>query len=365
MSSRNINTPVASEFRRAGYSLLELMLAMSLLAGLLAVGWSLLGTYRDAEQRGWKLAARTNTVRIARQWIENDLAHLPLIPMRESGHSLGLVRIGEIETSPQQQPGQPRFIGNSVSFSAIIAPSIDPLPFLERLISGANEQSPAANSSLSIGRVGNNDSSGSQVLGLWPPRWLAIEYRLINADEDVDSRDQIDVWTLVRRETIDRTLWSSMQANDRNQPDEPELTLADLYNRSESNGLVPQPLLINEAQLSGISGARFTYYDGTQWISGWDSRTRGGYPRAVCLEFNLVDQVVPTGRRSIAEVNQEQPNEFDLITSALNTEDSAGDFEEIADDYSAPRDIRVVVHIRGHGAYVSSDPLQRPDLIGN
>ncbi|MEZ6076027.1 MAG: hypothetical protein R3C56_10255 [Pirellulaceae bacterium] len=80
----------------------------------MSVAWSLMATFRDSEERGWKITRRTQIIRAAHAWLQSD-AQAMLGPSDEF-----------------------LFTGNSRGFSATIAPSLDPLPFLERLLSDSS-----------------------------------------------------------------------------------------------------------------------------------------------------------------------------------------------------------------------------------
>ena len=104
---------------RCGYSLLELMLALSLLTALLAVGWSMLSTYRNAEQRGWRLNERVQSIRAARQWLELDLLHLSPMEVSAPLWTATAGRGSNSVISAQEHP----FIGDGSGFLATIAPT--------------------------------------------------------------------------------------------------------------------------------------------------------------------------------------------------------------------------------------------------
>jgi prepilin-type N-terminal cleavage/methylation domain-containing protein len=63
----------SSRDRRSGYTLLELMIALSLLSILVVLVWSLLSTFSTAENRATRVAQRMQLLRGVRQMLENDL----------------------------------------------------------------------------------------------------------------------------------------------------------------------------------------------------------------------------------------------------------------------------------------------------
>ncbi|MCA9131805.1 MAG: type II secretion system protein, partial [Planctomycetales bacterium] len=158
---------------RAAYTLLELMIALGLLGMLLSVAWSLMGTYRDAEQRGWKVARRTQVIRAARSWLESDMQHVLLsdspsqvAAARSGGSPAASGLSGVLPTAP---PGAAsanwRFVGNAQGFSATIAPSLDPLPFLERLMTDSLGASSAPESLAAGSSAAGSSAAGSSAAG--------------------------------------------------------------------------------------------------------------------------------------------------------------------------------------------------------
>ena len=209
--------PSNSKSRRA-YTLLELMIALGLLGALMSVAWSLMATFRDSEERGWKITRRTQIIRAAHAWLQSD-AQAMLGASKEF-----------------------TFTGNSLGFSATIAPSLDPLPFLERLLSDSlasdeydsrsatarSAQGLAANPSPLSGSLSSMDSELSETLvdaSPWSPERAQIEYELlpVNIARPIDSIDtsrpaatrELDEiqFVLVRRELIGGSQSPSAQSS--------------------------------------------------------------------------------------------------------------------------------------------------------
>jgi type II secretory pathway pseudopilin PulG len=364
---------------RTAYSLLELLLAMSLLLGLLAVAWALLGTYRDAEQRGWRLATRMQTVHSARSWLEQDMSHLvsPPIDGNPAARPQSMMTSLEPAASSSEVAGVGKsihFIGSSSGFSSTIAPSLDPLPFLEVLISGQPESRVQGASAAGGLSEGTEFDQAGNAMGLWPPHQLMVEYRLqLNELGSENTREEsTEQWKLIRRELLDRRVWSEMQTDDLSGDLEPVLTGQDLYNRSESEA-AEQPVVIKETQLEGLGNPRFFYSDGSGWTTSWNSRLTNQYPAAICLEFDLLE--LPVSRRipPTAETQQDDPlaeidsfpadNPIELTASDLTSADE-GPLDSTAEgDGKSTRDVRIVVLINRAGSDGSRTPSNRiPDI---
>lgn len=271
---------------RAAFSLLELMLALSLLAALMAVAWSLLGTYRDAELRGWRLSHRTMTIRSARAWIEKDVDHFE---SQETSFSA-------IE-----------FMGDALGFSATISPSIDPLPFLEQIMPGSMPEVMLPESTGLQHDIDDLEDQGLSQDAMWPSDSHRVEYRLaampsnpsLDSIPEVTSEDQ--QFELIRRE------WTSGSSGDLayasgygavrgaafgadkalpSAANEKVLNAVDLYRQSDHSDL-GSAAPSRETKLYGLCKARFHYFDGNAWKRDWNSATSGGLPAAIALGFDF------------------------------------------------------------------------------
>lgn len=279
----------------AAYTLLELMLALSLLGALMTVAWSLMGTFRDAEQRGWKLSHRTQTIRAAREWLQNDMQHLlqkELMPVAGTANSS-------------------RLRGNSLGFTATIAPSIDPLPFLEKLMSNPIDGlSPNSEREPVASLYSDAEAIVAQAqMSLWPAERLEVEYTLTPIEdssattESLASLQPMDLnelqFTLTRREMLDAgsvhrkndsTTGSLQSANlaDR------VLTAQDLYRQTDET-TQSSGLAIRETRLDGLTNVQFQYFDGMSWKREWNSDQTGGLPSAIalCFDFPAVAKIKP------------------------------------------------------------------------
>jgi prepilin-type N-terminal cleavage/methylation domain-containing protein len=290
---------------RHGYSLLELMIALMLLVGLLAAGWSMLATYRDAEQRGWRLVERTQAVRVTQNWLQNDLLHIAqpdfdpandpeqdkstTIPSstRQASPTPSLQRRGSRNSTTGYRPV---FVGNPIGFSVSIAPSIDPVPFYEQLLNGSSSQPARSLTRTPFDAASSRDGSfldeafnESVEKPLWPLKNVQVKYELVHASEALGGAEFVPVFDLVRRESVDRSqLQDAIQAAEGGK--EKVLTINDLYRQDDSTSRENQ-ILLQENRLPGLTNAEFWYCDGSTWKRSWNSNG-GRLPAAVALTFD-------------------------------------------------------------------------------
>jgi len=275
---------------RFAFTLMELMIALGLLGALMAVAWSLMGTFGDAEIRGWKLAHRVQTIRSARDWLESDMQHLAL-SVRPTVLDMPVLSEG------------PYFTGDSLGFTATIAPSIDPIPFLENLMSDAigTERNNSASKrstrmqspSMQLGRP-DMDYSAMQddavPSTIWPAETIEIEYRLTPAATHSvrpvaalagNTNTDDTQFALTRRELADsHTLMTA------GGPSERVLSTQDLY-RQTDDASMSSSRAFRESRLEGLTKVQFHYFDGSSWRPEWNSVQQGGLPIAIALGFDF------------------------------------------------------------------------------
>ncbi len=318
---------------RFAFTLMELMIALGLLGALMAVAWSLMGTFGNAEIRGWKLAHRVQTIRSARDWLENDMQHLALSVSPTDFNIPSLLE-------------GPQFSGDSLGFTATIAPSVDPIPFLENLMSdakglernnSATVRSPRMQSprmqSPSIQSTSNQSTSiqtPSKPLGktawdysatmdadeaapstIWPAETIEIEYRLTPTSTNSvrplaalagNSNADDTQFVLTRREMVDSQPTTTVES-----PSERVLSTQDLYGRSDE-AMMSSRSPFRESRLEGLTKVQFHYFDGNSWISEWNSVQQGGLPIAIAFGFDFpaVSDIKPPS--SASDKRSEQGN---------------------------------------------------------
>lgn len=291
--------------RQRGFTLLELLIALVLLGVLAALAWSILDNFRNAEQRGWKLAARLQTVRSARLWLEDDLLHSsPALIKRTS--------------SAGTQASSVAFRGDSRGFTIQYSPSIDPLPWLEELLMNSTDTSSPSSAPL---------NSYSR-LGLFP---VEATYRIQGGT------------------SITKTIRSLAPKNAaaETQLDEPTLTTSDLYrsNDNESSKLSSSSS-VSTSTLDNIFRARFRYYNGNQWVSSWAATATQTLPVAIELSFDLDNP--DTLSTELESPSNEGSAES--LSESINTLPEDEPIAEVSDDVAEamlqePRQIRIVVRL--------------------
>lgn len=316
---------------RPAFTLIELMIALGLLGALMAVAWSLMGTFGNAEIRGWKLAHRVQTIRSARDWLESDMQHLALAV------SPTVVNMPSLSKGSQ-------FTGDSLGFTATIAPSVDPIPFLENLMSdamgpeqnnSASERSPRMQStSLQSTSLQSLQSPSMQFGGpdmdysatrddaapssIWPAETIEIKYRLTPAATRsvrplaavaVATNTEDTQFVLTRREMVDFRTTTTMES-----PSERVLSTQDLYGVSDDVTMSSRSA-VRESRLEGLTKVQFHYFDGSSWVSEWNSGQQGGLPRAIAFGFDF-PAVSDIKQPSSASVERSEP-EGSLMDNGL------------------------------------------------
>jgi len=376
----------ARNTKRPAFTLIELMIALGLLGALMAVAWSLLGTFRDAEIRGWKLSSRTQTIRSARAWLENDLQHLAMadsaaITTTNAQKPAKFSRNAQATQSAKAFP----FSGNAMGFSTVIAPSIDPIPFLENLMSDTVQPEQASqlervssleSSLLGVNPIGEESNMAAISSSPWPAETVEIEYQLtpILSDSVSSSGSRTSIsnhtqFVLTRREILNANAKSVVDS-----PSEQVLTGQDLYRQSDEDVLVSsQP--IRELRLEGLVNAQFRYFDGIAWRSEWNSAQQAGMPHAIAFGF---DFPATSDMKDPSETTTPQSNgdgsspEYALDTN-LPLEGSSLSTEAVAEDASASdqglmesstNEVQIVIFVGKGSSMVQSatTPLMPRDL---
>lgn len=331
---------------RRGYTLIELMIALGLLGALMALAWSMLGSYRQAEQRGWEQSYRMQLVRAAREMLEDDIDHLAALPPK----------IGFVDEAAGPLAGK-GFRGTSTGFSAEIVPSIDPLPWLER-IADFGDEGTEHDVELS-GEAGGQRGVGSvKVAPRGPLDRATLRYSLEPFAESADG----DPVANLRRElnAIGRPRRGSEVGGDPQR----RLDASDLY-RSSGDGVSGAGDAAEGRELATVrrlANPRFRYSDGRDWLSQWDEGSRGGLPRAIELSFDLVmpgdslrglpvDTAAGGGGREgdgggASTGDSQQP---------LGASEASLDGESLTGEAAQERDVRIVIRVQG--GVVNAVPL--------
>ncbi len=338
-----MNQPLRKQAKqRLGYTLLELMLALALLGALMSVAWAVMGTYRDAEERGWKLSHRTQVIRTAREWLQVDLQQLVGSDTRPNSNGTPV-------------PSRSIFVGNAMGFTATIVPPLEPLPFFERLMSQSlsedavqGSRSDATDGPLAARprteyESGQNDTDTRQ--SPWPHDRIVVQYELIPVTasrsqignintENTNASDSEPQFVLVRRERIEAVasagseFTGNQQIATGNSAADRLLTGQDLYRTSDERQ-ASDGAILRESKLTGITNVGFKYCDGMAWLDSWDAESAGQLPTAVALGFDFpatsnmqrTDEFL--GRNIADEFETNRQDEISFADSALATQPTA------------------------------------------
>lgn len=276
---------------KPGYSVLELLIALGLLGTLMALAWSMLGTYRSAEQRAWDQSYRLQVMRVARQWLTADL--LQVVELR----------------------------GTSRGFEGELLVSTDPVGWVNDAVNGLPRSSSAA--------------------GLDPRRRQRIEYSLVPLGESEEE----PLYSL-KRIVQPRTEWKNegWEEGREDRREERELTLNDLYRLEEREGVEEVTEGQTDQELQGLLQPRFRYFDGTKWHSSWDSQLSGSLPAAIELSFDFArsEDLLAVQETSEETLGEEPASPSDLVLGlALETVEM-----DVEESEQSPRDVVVVARLR-------------------
>jgi len=275
---------------RCAYTLLELMLALSLLSVLMLLGWSLLNTFQDAEKRSWKLTQRVRVLRLTRTWLSSDMDHL----VRTSAST------GADATTPSITM---RFDGDTMGFKATIQPSMDPVLFFDKLVSKGSDAEVNPMDAMLATDEERRVIEWQQ--SMWPAESIDVEYRFETIADDTRSIDSAlpfadsddAQYELVRREWLPPLPDSKLARNENRlspiqgavEPSDASnrtLSMGDLYRVEEDTSVDLSPPL-REAKLYGMTRPQFKYFDGQAWHDQWSSVERQGLPHAVAVCFDF------------------------------------------------------------------------------
>lgn len=291
----------SSRCARGAYTILELMIALSLLSVLMLLGWGMMESLQRSQERSWKLTQRVRVLRLTRNWLSNDLDHLAKGPA-----------LGSLGKDPLA--GTVNFEGDISGFIASVIPSLDPIPFLQRL--GESDNQTSRNGSLEDLSLESMTSTAEEAAmeqwrsSIWGSGMIDVEYRLEPVEFDPDSQPLAEIqdpeaiqYELVRREWIPQSYFDTYLAA--NQPangiQSPRLSRRGSGESSTSSANPPRgtnlesmiddesqwipPL--NETRLYGVVKPKFFFSDGNFWLSEWSSASQGGLPRAVAITFDF------------------------------------------------------------------------------
>jgi len=228
-------------------------------------------------------------LRLTRSWLSEDLDHLA----RGS-------TIGAHPNDPGSIPMS--FDGDITGFTATILPSLDPVPFLQRLGDSPSIGETEEISIESLAATPEEIATQQWKQSIWSGDRIDVEYRLepIYEDEtvlaEIQDPDTIQ-YEIVRREWIPESYFDQFRAT--TQPVNGVQSPKPLRKGSASDVAKTNPLEamaaedtewippLKETRLYGVIKPKFQYFDGTQWVNDWSSNAQGGLPRAIAITFDF------------------------------------------------------------------------------
>lgn len=291
--------------RRAtsAYTLLEVLIALGLLAAIIAMLASMMSLFSRAEERAQRAAERLRVIRSVRTLLSRDLERIASTVARSNdsantSHQDSVSSESADENAPFQQPitladrMQARdqatsgtddlpveFVGTPLGFRCKVNMEDEPGRWLEMLVLPPQF-----------------DESNNEPLDLLESRtaapaenrsWIesaTVQWQLSPDEESSDFGQR-----LIRKVTIERQrLTASTATPDPNRV----LDASDLYRTATETESVSDSTTVHstspvdmEARL--IRNALFRYSDGVDWYRSWDASARQRLPAAIELTFDL------------------------------------------------------------------------------
>lgn len=270
--------------RRAGFTLLELLISAALTATLLVMVWSLFGIYTKLNDRGVEQATELQLARALMQQFRADLRQvIPTLPSRQptslpstSPTSAAVPQDAEVA----KLPDGPALVGTSTRLTFVVRSTREPLP-PPRTDSQRESEPPRPvlydridyrwqkMKLESTGRVDSEEADAAD------PNTPPMQ----NSDAG-NQRDRHDAFGLTRRVApwnLSRQEARSFSLNQRSS------TRASLTGQlADATDPVPPVDAVPEAVR-----LRFRYFDGRRWRNSWDSRALQRLPAAIEVTFDI------------------------------------------------------------------------------
>lgn len=276
---------------QSAFTLLETIIAMTLMSLLLAIVWTMFSVYTKLETKGRRVVSEARLARAIDRQLRYDLLHIVAIDpssIDDVENSPDADRT--TETSPKKDRTRPSdsihgyFYGTTNEISFVVSsggPESEALPEL-RVISYQPRLGPSSNADNATGRM---EAEAAEV-------------------SDLDSSPKYETDPQGMMDGMDRhdRSWSSYWENSRiNESNSPLLStnrpitlddddLIQLGSAARGDEDDDQRLWVGEDKVDEIpelKRVRFRYFDGTKWQEAWDSESEGRLPIALEIEFDL------------------------------------------------------------------------------
>jgi len=246
--------------QNTGFTLLELLLSLSLLIVLLGVLWNTIAVFTQSQHRGLRLAERSQLVRSLSQLLQDDLNAAiqdPIRPQREAAGADDDIR---------------RFGLSGVS-QALRLDVVAMNPFAESEV--AKETTKTYNEFVPSEMLSADDSSSEQ-----DPFYAAMDGASVGLRRAAELKtifyefnikpSAVASSTPLSTDTADNGVGLSRREIDFETPD---------INARLTGSSMTAPEVVD---------CRFRYFDGIQWSHSWESIDRGGLPIAVEVTVTLL-----------------------------------------------------------------------------
>ena len=294
-----------------GFTLLETIIAMSLVSLLMLVVWSLFGIYTKLESKGVAAAQETSLLRAIHRQMRDDLLRaIPIDPFQP------LSMVDEMSTeSGANKPALPNgfLVGTKTEIHfAIIDRTAGSPRMSSRIVS---YQAPSMGS-------GSLPEGGADSFSAEPPQghsdFLGLERFSSGLERHVQS------WTQFSdRRSLDDSVSGGFSTSPSLTLDDNDLLVIgppDELTDSDSNETTETPKTIDP--VPEIRRYQFRYFDGVTWVDQWDSAAMGRLPMAIEVELDVENS---EDRRS-----DEQADESELV--ALSGEEANADTIDLESD---------------------------------
>lgn len=285
----------------AGYTLIEMLISVVLVAVLMVAVWGLLSTYTSLQTAGRAVAEEQQLVRSVLQMIRHDATSVPLDAASR------VVRNG---TEPSEAVERPRFPTPAVRGSAVGAElfaAVDSAAAFERAavrpeFRGREDVlrlvvpmavTPVPDFSETESPTEAATFSESAAVDIPEFQVVILQFQRLTADRETSLRSglyRIQAST-GQFDRVQRNLPDTPQAADRDELRAGRAVLESLLfqeNRSTASETRLPGRLPSCDWIPDVVDGRFEYWDGANWQSVWDSRQAGGLPVAVRVTLDVV-----------------------------------------------------------------------------
>lgn len=241
-----------------GFSLLELIIASASVATLMLLVWSLFGVYSKLNDRGAEKATELQLVRSLMRQLRADLHHIPVPAIgANSTRSVASESTAETFDEPVSLPPGGTLVGSETSLHFIVR-------------STRRKQTAASADELGIETVYDVVAYDWKAHDSLFPLDVEDQPGVVLPREDQASglTRYVEPWVLWQEKRSDPQVVTALTVVESTVPDAPP--------QRENRDFVPE-----------VASLRFRYFDGTLWLSQWDSQVTGRLPAAVELAFDL------------------------------------------------------------------------------